>query len=641
MWRRYLGSLRNVALTLVHLTALVGILSLWSVAEEFYFFLFLCVYLLGIFLDLKGVYPIRRLLLNLMAVSLSLYFLASVSLENIIKPFSHLILLLMAIKALEEKRPRDLYQILLLSLFAVSISTVYNLSIGFLLVFLFHSLLGVSSVIFLNFYRTIGDRFFTLNVYRLFFLSGVFLFLLVVLLTVPFFFLLPRTQAPLFDIGSREGGLKSGLSDSVSLGKVGEIQEDNTVVMRVYGLPKDAGDLYWRVVVFGDYEKNTWIRPKEEVFPMPRGEGDFVYTVVLEPSFDNMIPALDYPYGVLSVEGLSAMAYMATGNTLRLDREINKAVRLRLSSSRSLYLQESPEPYLHLPADISPNLKKLAEELSKGAKDEEEKLRRVIEHFSRGYQYSLRLEKYEGDPLDYFVFVSKRGNCEYFASATALLLRLMGIPARVVGGYRGAIWNQYGGYHIVTNSMAHVWVEAYVNGRWVRVDTTPPYTPPALRKISTLALIRDSIVSFWYSNVVGYSSQKQFMLFKSIGEGIRTELSTENLKRRLLEASRLLLLIFALYALYYLFQRYRKTPENLYRRTKELLLSAGLVDQKAMPEDLISACKNTELYRHVKFIVSLYQKHLYSPYRIYPDELKEGYRALKRLKELIRNFRRS
>ncbi|WP_143045252.1 transglutaminase-like domain-containing protein, partial [Acinetobacter baumannii] len=177
---------------------------------------------------------------------------------------------------------------------------------------------------------------------------------------------------------------------------------------------------------------------------------------------------------------------------------------------------------MRIPPDISPNLKKLAEELSANAKTDMEKLRNVIQHFSKGYSYTLRLERYEGDPLDYFVFVSKKGNCEYYASATALLLRLMGVPARVVGGYKGALWNPYGGYHIVTNSMAHVWVEAYVEGRWLRVDTTPPYVSPSLERISTLALIRDSIVSFWYSNIVGYTSEKQIRLFRNIGEGLRT-----------------------------------------------------------------------------------------------------------------------
>ncbi len=641
MLEKYLSSSRLTTITLVRLTSLVGILSLWNVADTVYFLGFLALYFVGVPMDIKAIYPVRRLFLNLFGVALTLYFLSFLSLEDLLKPFSHVVLLLLSIKSLEEKKPRDLYQILLLSLFAVSISTAYNLSLSFLFVFILHSLLGVSSLVFLNLYRNAGDKRLELSIYKHYILVSLLLFLLVAVFTLPFFFLLPRTQTPLFDLISRGSGLKTGLAESVSLGKVGEIQEDNTVVFRVYGLPQDIKDPYWRVVVFGDYVRSVWVKVKEETFQMPSGSGDIIYTLVIEPSFDNLIPALDYPYRVLSLEGLSANAYMATGNTLRLSREINRAIRVKVSSSKSLYLEEDPRDYMRIPPDISPNLKRLAEELSTNAKTDMEKLGNVIQHFSKGYSYTLKLEKYEGDPLDYFVFVSKKGNCEYYASATALLLRIMGVPARVVGGYKGALWNQYGGYHIVTNSMAHVWVEAYIEGRWLRVDTTPPYVSPSVERISTLALIRDSIVSFWYSNIVGYTSEKQIRLFRNIGEGLRAELKLENLRTRAFQISQLFLFGTALYLAFFLFQRLRKTPENLYRMTRELLEREGIVSKNLLPEEIISTCKGTDLYNHVKFILSIYQRYKYSSYKVYSDEIEEGYKALRRLKAIIRNSRRS
>ena len=108
---------------LVRLTSLVGILSLWNVADTVYFFVFVVLYLLGVPMDIKATYPVRRIFLNLFGVVLTLYFLSFLTLEDLLKPFSHVVLLLLSIKSLEEKKPRDLYQILLLSLFAVSIST--------------------------------------------------------------------------------------------------------------------------------------------------------------------------------------------------------------------------------------------------------------------------------------------------------------------------------------------------------------------------------------------------------------------------------------------------------------------------------------------------------------------------------------
>ena len=111
-------------------------------------------------------------------------------------------------------------------------------------------------------------------------------------------------------------------------------------------------------MVFDRYEKSTWLKEKEVSLPQPSGVGEYVYTLVIEPSFDNAIPALDYPYNLLKVEGINASAHVTQGNNLRLDREINRTIRVRLSSSREMYIKGNPEKYLHVPRDISPNIKR-------------------------------------------------------------------------------------------------------------------------------------------------------------------------------------------------------------------------------------------------------------------------------------------
>lgn len=623
------------------MACLVGFLSLYSVVEPYFFLLVAPMYFLGVYFDWKGFYPIRRLFLNTTALILTLYFLLQLNLEELLKPFAHITLVLLAIKSLEEKKPRDIYQMLLLNLFALAISTVYNLSPSFLLLFLLSSLLSVSTLILVNLYSSVGNLRLDTWAQKAFLVVSALLFALVLFLSPFFFFLLPRSQTPLFDLFGQKSGLKTGISDSVSLGKVGEIQQDNTVAFRVYGLPKGIKEPYWRLVVFDRYAKNTWVKVEEKSYSQPVGVGELVYTIVLEPTFDNYVPALDYPYSVLKVEGMNATPYMATGNVLRLNREVNKAIRLTLSSSRNLYLKEDPTPYLYVPSTLPPGIKKLSEELSRGAKDDKEKLKRVMDYFSKGFSYTLKLEKYEGDPLEYFLFVSKKGNCEYYASATALLLRSMGIPARVVGGYKGALWNEYGGYHIVTNSMAHVWVEAFVEGEWIRVDTTPSYTPPSLRKVSTFDLVRDAIVSFWYSNVVGYSSEKQLNLFKSLHKSIKAELNLENLRRRLFQTLLVITAFLFAYLLLKAILSLRKSSTGLYVKTRELLKKVGLARGDELPQELLYLVKDTPFRREVEFIVSIYQRHKYSPYKVYKDELEEGYKALTRLKKLIGNYRRS
>ncbi|MFN3814474.1 MAG: DUF3488 domain-containing protein, partial [Aquificaceae bacterium] len=282
-------STRLLALSFVHFSALVGIIALFGVAEQTLHLAFTIVYLVGVYLDLKGTYPIKRFLLNVFALTSSAYLLSFLSQEDLLKPFANVIMLLLSTKSLEEKKPRDMYQILLLSLFGVSISTAYNLSVSFAFILLFEIAIGLLALTFVNLYRSVGDVPFNkdwIGVYAIF--SLVF-FLFVCLLTVPFFVLLPRTEVPLFSPFGRHGGLKTGIANEVTLGKVGEIQQDNTVAFRAYDLPKGMQNMYWRVSVFDTYTGNSWITTNKQEIPLPKTEDNMSYTIVLEPTFEKYL----------------------------------------------------------------------------------------------------------------------------------------------------------------------------------------------------------------------------------------------------------------------------------------------------------------------------------------------------------------
>jgi len=634
--KRLLESSRISTLIWVYLSAIVGILSLVGMVEVPYLLLCLSFLFAGLFMDYKQTYPVRRLFLNTFGVAMVLYFGSQLSLENLVGPLSSLLLILLGIKFLEEKKPRDMYQILLLSLLCISLATLHNLSLSFLLFLLVFSFLSITSLVFISSYRQSQRDYQRAEVFFYYSKVSLALFISVFLFAIPFFVGLPRSQFPLLDLFGRSEGLKTGIAKEVSLGKVGEIQQDNTLAFRVYGLSQGLRDPYWRVQVFDTYQNGRWVNNLKGSQALPKGTGDVQYTVVLEPHYDDYLPALDYPYSLSSLEGIKAQVFVAPGGVFRASTLINRPVRYTASSVfEPPNWDEDLEPYLEVPKDVPKGIRNLAEELSRNAKTDEEKLKRVIAHFSKGYSYSLKLEKFEGDPLEYFLLVSKKGNCEYYASATALLLRLMGVPARVVGGFKGAIWNNYGNYYIITNSMAHVWVEAYINGKWVRVDTTPPYQSPALRRISTFSLIKDSIVSFWYSNVVGFSAEKQINLFKAFGKGLRWSVKRENLAVVLRYLFLCALALVLLYLPFYLYRRLKKDPENLFRRLQETLNS------KDSPERLLEKFKGKEQYRYVEYIVRLYQRDKYSNYRVYPDEVREGYRVLKILKGMLNSSRRS
>ncbi|WP_448587356.1 transglutaminase family protein [Thermocrinis sp.] len=635
--RRLLENSRGATLFWVYLSAGVGFFSLSGVADALYLLISLFFVLLGILMDYKKVYPIRRILLNTFGIAVTLYFLSQLSLENLVNPLSNLLLILLGIKFLEEKKPRDMYQILLLSLLCLSLATLYNLSLSFLAWLVVFSFLAITSLIFIDYYKQSPKNYQNLDIFRHYSKTSLLLFLSVLIVSIPFFVFLPRTQFPLLDVLGRKEGLKTGIAEEVSLGKMGEIHQDNTVVLRVFGLPQNVAELYWRVQVFDTYQENRWVSTLKQTLTPLKGSGEFKYTVILEPHYEDYLPMLDFPYSVSSLEGAKGQVYVHPGGAFRISTSVSKPVRYSASST----YEPVPEyevpylAYLDVPKDLPESIKRLAEELSAGAVDEKEKLSRVIKHFSKDYTYTLKLANYEGDPLEYFLFVSKKGNCEYYASATALLLRLMGIPSRVVGGFMGALWNPYGNYHVVTNSMAHVWVEAFIENRWVRVDTTPSYQSPGVRRISTLSMLRDAIISFWYTNVVGFSAEKQINIFKTFGKGIKWSAKKENLtvlsKYILLTIVAVSLLYFAL--LYY--RRLKKTPENLYIKLKEILKCED------EPERLLERFKGSDLYPYVEYIVRLYQRHKYSNYRVYPDEVLRGYGVLKELKRNLNNSDRS
>jgi hypothetical protein len=166
---------------------------------------------------------------------------------------------------------------------------------------------------------------------------------------------------------------------------------------------------------------------------------------------------------------------------------------------------------------------------------------RHLEHYLRSggdYKYSLELPDTHGKlPLDAFLFDAKRGHCEYFSSALAIMLRSLGIPARNVTGFAGGEYNSYGGYYAVRQADAHSWVEALLPGRgWVLMDPTPgtrdAFSPGSV--FGELRAMVDAMRAYWMTRVVGYDLRAQMRglrdlrdFFKRFGLG-RGEPSAEH-----------------------------------------------------------------------------------------------------------------
>ncbi len=617
---------RDLTLLLAYLLGFNAFLSLWNVADNFYTVLFFLLFLLGAFNDFFKVFNIPRFLLNTVALIGTLFFLLSISFDNLIEPVANALLLLISIKFLEEKRLRDFYQILLLSVLSVALSTLLKTDISFVLFLSLELFLGVFFLFVLLLYKRLEHQKLDQRLLKKLFVISSFFGVAVFLTSWIFFFSLPRIENPLIDVfQSRDKGLISGISDEITLGEVGEIQLDKSVIFRVFGLEFKKPP-YWRVQVFDTYIDNRWI--KTVTLPEREQTGGKPYTLILEPTYDTFIPLLNYPTSILKVEGKKDKPRRFKGGYYEFEKPITKPIKLTALFTNKLPKDKPLSVYLQVPQDIPENIKQLAKKLESGAKNEFEKIRRVEEFFRKeGFKYTLKLEAYKGDPLEDFLFRSKKGNCEYYASATAILLRLMGVPTRVVSGFHGAVKNKYGNYYFVIGGMAHVWVEAYTRAGWVTVDTTPPYLPESLQNISTLAYIYDAIRTFWYRNIVDFSAEKQ----KNLLTKTRTffESVTLYIKENIGVVIFWIVFLFTFtLALYFYIYEIRKTPENLLKKLKRRLRNQGITAE--LPEEILKSVSEHPKRKYIEFIIRTYQRWKYSPVKD-KEELKEAYKLLKKI----------
>lgn len=187
--------------------------------------------------------------------------------------------------------------------------------------------------------------------------------------------------------------------------------------------------------------------------------------------------------------------------------------------------------HLALPPELSPRIKALAQTLAppKTVKSDLEKAQRINKYLSDSgvFSYSLTWESTPGvEPVEDFLFNRKQGACEYYASAMVVLLRSVGVPARVVNGYRVEEWNEIGGYYIVRQNDAHAWVEAYIRPvGWRTFDPTAERAaglnrPAAVRR--WWRMLYDTGESMWVTNVLNFAPEDQSVFYKSFSRAVDT-----------------------------------------------------------------------------------------------------------------------
>ncbi len=362
--------------------------------------------------------------------------------------------------------------------------------------------------------------------------NWLYLFGATLLLGSLFFIALPRMQKPLFDIGRAKAKATTGFTENIRLGAFSEIQESSEIVFRVTfegGKIFPPERLYFRVIVFDTFDGSLWSRREFEIKgweskPYRRRKGIWG-AVYLARDLEGYLPSL---YELVTVK-----------ENREIERFVDEVLRWRevegAPSKYALYLQRDKpwtieeelserkkKFYLQTPR-LSPAIKELAKKLK--GNSPEETLENILSYFQRErFRYTLRGLPLGENSLDEFLFKAKRGNCEYFATATALLLRLNGIPARVIGGYRGALYQERGKYYLVRQDFAHSWVEAWIGGTWKVIDPTPTSSLILLQAEETifgkLKLLWDTVDFYYTKFIVDYDLDKQKRLFFTLKKAL-------------------------------------------------------------------------------------------------------------------------
>lgn len=209
-------------------------------------------------------------------------------------------------------------------------------------------------------------------------------------------------------------------------------------------------------------------------------------------------------------------------NAVRVVYKVDLARDVEPAPPPRFRLARAEAGLLEVPGEVDPRIRALAEELTRGLVAPGDKIRAVLGHFDAGFTYDLGpQEGTSDDPLVRFLFESKRGHCELYAGAVAVLLRLSGVKARVASGFYGGWWNESGGYLELGRQDAHAWVEAYdpaVGWRWV--DATPE-TERSLRTPETFSFLGDlldAVEAFWFDNVIDFDDRKRQALVGALSD---------------------------------------------------------------------------------------------------------------------------
>lgn len=478
----------------------------------------------------------------------------------------HLLSFAYVLKSIELDKRRDFYQFILLGMFLLATSLIYDQS----LLFSF----AVITIVFVNLFTLLQYFSYSASLRHLM-LTTSKLVVLSMPLAVVLFIVFPRL--PPFWQMPQSKSATTGLSENVTPGDIANLALSSELAFRVTFEPTpntstssssapQYSDLYWRALVFDYFDGRTWkksdqskkinslylkgrITSKKNLVDKALYKPSVSYQVISEPSNQQWLFGLDIAEINHEFAGSNTSHEIVElpDFTLQSRKIINKAISYNVNSYMTAPLELTLSDYAQLqnlliPPDSNPQLVAEAQRLRALFSSDLDIIQHVLDNFrEQTYFYTLQPPLLGQDSLDEFYFDTKSGFCAHYASAFTFIMRAAGIPARMVTGYLGGEFNPRANYYSIYQSDAHAWSEVWLpNKGWVRVDPTSAVDPERVERgfSSTLQSeylnINDSIFTFsafndseflkaikfqfaavdyqWTRLVVGYSSKKQMAL---------------------------------------------------------------------------------------------------------------------------------
>ncbi len=508
-----------------------------------------------------------------------------------------LLVIMLALKGLEARSGRDYIILILLCYFLVITNFFYSQTIPAALYMLVCVWIITASMIGLQ--HTQPPRG-----YRQLRTAGVLLAQSVPLMLVLFVFF-PRIQGPLWGLPQDAHAGMSGLSDTMSPGSISQLSLSDDVAFRVAfasRLPPPQA-LYWRGPVLWDFDGRTWTAPRH-AYSEPQyqaADQPVEYEVTMEPHGKRWLFALELPARVPPNARVTA-DFQLISNTpltsrLRYQMTSYRNAGYGIAESR-MALQRA----LRLPASFNPRTLELAQSLRRKFTDDRALMREVLSIFhNQNFFYTTAPPLLGENSVDEFLFGTKRGFCEHYASAFTVLMRAAGIPARIVTGYQGGQINPVGNYLIVRQADAHAWAEVWFRDTgWVRVDPTAAVSPLRIESgiaaavpqsdplpltvrgnypwLQRLRLGWDALANGWNQWVLGYNPERQRRLLSQAG---LDQATWHTLALILVVASGLITLALALFMLERLRTKARDPVKRAYQKFCAKLEGKGLARDPA------------------------------------------------------------